>query len=201
MSIFMNAAFSAWNYDVTVLELLAVITALIGIGLAIRGTRWAWPFYFLSSALYAWLLWEYALYGTAALQLVFLAAAIWGWFGWGPKSIVPSTVSNRTRLILLIGSLAAWLALVPVLAAIGDPAPWPDTFVFVGSVVAQVLMVREYAESWVLWIVVNVVGAVLYATQNLWFTSLFYAVLIIMAVIGLRSWLAKRAPRVTSVSA
>lgn len=55
-------------------------------------------------------------------------------------------------------------------------------------------MVREYAESWVLWIIVNIVGAALYATQNLWFTSMFYAVLIVMAVIGLRSWLAKRAP-------
>ena len=187
-------AFVAWGYEVTFLELGAVITAFLGIGLAIRGTRWAWPFYFLSSLLYGWLLWEFALYGTAALQLVFMASAIWGWFGWGPKGIAPTTLSPRSRLIIVAGGAVAWLALVPVLAAIGDPAPWPDTFVFVFSVIAQVLMVREFAEAWLMWSVVNVVGVALYATQSLWFTSLFYAVLIIMAIVGWRSWQARRAP-------
>jgi nicotinamide riboside transporter PnuC len=36
--------------------------------------------------------------------------------------------------------------------------------------------------------VVNTVGAVLYASQGLYFTSLFYAVLIGMAVAGWRAW-------------
>lgn len=185
-------AFEVWAYEVTYLELGAVIAAFLGIGLAIRGTRWAWPFYFLSSLLYGWLLWEFALYGTAALQIVFMAAAIWGWFGWGAKGISPTLLSKRTRVVLVAGAAIAWLALVPMLTAMGSAAPWPDTFVFVFSVVAQVLMVREFAEAWLLWIVVNVVGTVLYATQGLWFTALFYAVLIVMAGLGWRSWQARR---------
>jgi hypothetical protein len=35
---------------------------------------------------------------------------------------------------------------------------------------------------------VNTVGTVLYASQGLYFTSLFYAVLIGMAITGWRAW-------------
>ena len=49
-------------------------------------------------------------------------------------------------------------------------------------------MVFEKVEAWPAWIVVNVVGTVLYATQGLYFTSLFYAALILMAITGWRAW-------------
>jgi nicotinamide riboside transporter PnuC len=50
--------------------------------------------------------------------------------------------------------------------------------------------------------VVNTVGAVLYASQGLHFTSLFYAVLIGMAVTGWRAWSARAAaPDMTSPAA
>ena len=39
-----------------------------------------------------------------------------------------------------------------------------------------------------MWVLVNVVGTALYASQGLYFTSLFYAVLVVMAVIGWRAW-------------
>ena len=39
----------------------------------------------------------------------------------------------------------------------------------------------------------NTVGAVLYASQGLYFTALFYAVLIVMAVAGWRAWSARAA--------
>ena len=45
---------------------------------ASRGTRWAWPLYFLSSLLYGWLFTEVDLFASAATQLIFMAAAIWG---------------------------------------------------------------------------------------------------------------------------
>jgi nicotinamide mononucleotide transporter len=58
----------------------------------------------------------------------------------------------------------------------------------VGSLGAQLLMVLQKTETWPMWIVVNVVGAALYASQGLYFTALFYAVLIAMAVTGWRAW-------------
>jgi len=53
--------------------------------------------------------------------------------------------------------------------------------------------VQQKMEAWPVWIAVNTVGAVLYASQGLYFTSLFYAVLIGMAVVGWREWSARAA--------
>ncbi len=189
----MTVLFSAWGYDVTLLELASVLLALLAIGLGIKGTRWTWPFYFLSGLLYGWLFIEFDLYASAAMQLIFMGAAIWGWFTWGREGVrVPGQLSGRQRLLGAAGVVILWLALAPVLQAIGGAATWGDAFMFVGSLAAQLLMVFEKVEAWPSWIVVNVVGTALYATQGLYFTSLFYAVLIGMALVGWREWHGRR---------
>ena len=73
----MTVLFTLWGYDVTAIEFASVVTAFLAIGLGIRGTRWTWPFYFLSSLLYGWLFVRYHLFASAAMQLIFMAAAIW----------------------------------------------------------------------------------------------------------------------------
>jgi nicotinamide mononucleotide transporter len=49
-------------------------------------------------------------------------------------------------------------------------------------------MVFQKVEAWPVWAAVNIVGAALYASQGLYFTSLFYSVLIAMSVTGWRTW-------------
>jgi hypothetical protein len=87
----------------------------------------------------------------------------------------------------------------PLLQRIGGVATWGDAFMLVGSIAGQLLMVLQKIEAWPVWIVVNTVGAVLYASQGLYFTSLFYAVLILMAVAGWRAW-SSRSPATTVAS-
>jgi len=185
----MTVLFTAWDYDVTLLEIASVILALIAIGLGIKGTRWTWPLYFLSGLLYGWLFIEYDLYASAAMQVIFMVAAVWGWFTWGREGVrVPGSLPNQWRLGGVLGVLVLWAILAPLLQAIGGVATWGDAFMFVGSLAAQLLMVLEKVEAWPMWIAVNVVGTLLYASQGLYFTSLFYAVLIVMAITGWRAW-------------
>ena len=185
----MTVLFTAWGYDVTLLEFASVILAFVGVGLGIRGTRWAWPFYLLSGLLYGWLFVEFDLFASAAMQLIFMVAAIWGWFTWGREGVrVPGRLTGKQRGLGVAGVLVLWVLLAPLLQSIGGVATWADAFMFVGSLGAQLLMVFEKVEAWPAWIVVNVVGTVLYATQGLYFTSLFYAALILMAITGWRAW-------------
>jgi len=185
----MNVLFTAWDYQVTYLEAAAVVVALIGVALAIKGTRWAWPFYLVSGVLYGLLFIQVDLIASAALQLVFIVAAVWGWFDWGTTGVVRSkTLSSRFRLIGAFALIVAWVALAPLLQLIGGVATWLDAFVFVGSLAAQVLMVLGYLEAWPMWVIVNIVGVVHYAQQALWFTALFYFVLLLMAIWGWRAW-------------
>lgn len=185
----MSVLFTAWGYEVTALEAVAVVVALIGVGLGIKGTRWTWPFYFLGSVLYAWLFVGYDLYASAAMQGIFMVAAVWGWFNWGAEGVrQPGRLTNRQRLIVGALVVVAWAALAPLLQAIGGAASWADAFMLVGSLAAQLLMVLEKVEAWPAWLIVNTVGTALYLSQGLYFTSIFYAILLGMAVVGWRSW-------------
>ncbi|MDQ1294249.1 MAG: nicotinamide mononucleotide transporter [Actinomycetota bacterium] len=193
----MAVLFSVWGYAVTVVELCAVITSVLAIGLGIRGTRWTWPPYFLASLLYGWLFVGFNLFASAAMQLIFMAAAIWGWFSWGHDGVrSPGRLNPALRVGGAVAVLALWALLAPLLQKIGGAATWGDAFMLVGSLAGQLLMVRQKVETWPTWIAVNTVGAVLYATQGLYFTSLFYAVLILMAITGWRAWSSRTSDRV-----
>lgn len=188
----MTVLFTAWGYDVTLLEAASVVFAIIGIALGIRGTRWTWPFYFLGSFLYAWLFIEFDLFASAAMQLIFMSAAVWGWFTWGQEGVRrPGRLTGGQRVAMVAAVLILWVLLAPLLQAIGGAATWGDAFMLVGSLAAQLLMVFEKIEAWPSWVIVNVVGTVFYATQGLYFTSLFYAVLIVMAFTGWQAWNAR----------
>ncbi len=185
----MSVLFTLWGYEVTVIECLSVILAVLAVGLSISGTRWAWPFYFLSSLLYGWLFVQFDLFASAAMQLIFMVAAIWGWFSWGREGVgVPGRLSVARRVGGVVGCLLLWSLVAPLLRTAGGAASLGDAFMVVGSLAAQLLMVQQKVETWSVWIAVNTVGAVLYASQGLYLTSMFYTVLILMAVTGWRAW-------------
>jgi nicotinamide mononucleotide transporter len=118
-----------------------------------------------------------------------MAAAVWGWFSWGTEGArTPGRLTAAMRMLGTVAVLVLWVLAVPLLQSIGGAATWGDAFMLVGSLAAQVLMVFQKTETWPVWIAVNTIGTVLYASQGLYFTSLFYAVLILMAIAGWRAW-------------
>jgi len=195
----MTVLFTVWGYNVTVIEFVSVISALLAIGLCINGTRWAWPLYFLSSLLYGWLFLEVDLFASAATQLIFMAAAVWGWFSWGQDGVrMPGRLTPAIRLGGAVGVLVLWVPVALLLQSVHDASPRWDAVMLVGSLAGQLLMVWQKTEAWPVWIAVNAVGAVLYTSQSLYFTALFYSVLIVMAVAGWRTWSTRADDDVTS---
>ena len=180
--------FTAWGYEVSYLEFVASIASFIGVGLGITGKRITWPWWALSSALYGVFFLQYELYASAALQIIFIAAAIVGWFGWEPTGAKPGPLKNKNRLYTLAAIVVATLILGPVLKSIGAASTYVDAILFFGSLTAQILMVYEKYDSWPLWLVVDLGYVVLFATQGLLFTTLLYVALTVMAAVGWRAW-------------
>jgi nicotinamide mononucleotide transporter len=178
--------FTVLGYQVTLLELTAVIASATGVWLGTTGKRIMWPWYGVSGVLYGWLFFNYELYASASLQLVFIAAAIWGWFGWGPQGASSRNLSWALRASVLSVGTVIWLLITPFLVSLGAAAALPDAFGLVFSVIAQVLMVLQFRENWVVWFVVNIVYVALFWSQDLKFTSLLY---VVFAAIALRGWI------------
>jgi nicotinamide mononucleotide transporter len=180
--------FTAWGYDVLILELVAAITSFIGVWLGTTGKRITWPWWALSSALYGVFFYQVEYYASAVLQIVFIVAALYGWKDWAPTGAVAGNLTVRNRTYIAIGTFLSVAALSPLLSNIGAAATWSDAFVLIGSLVAQVMMVYQKYESWVVWIVVDIVAAIQYAVYGIYFTALLYVMFTVVAVIGWKRW-------------
>jgi len=184
----MFTIFTAWGYEVSALELSAVITSFTAVLLGARGVRMTWPWYLISASLYALFFYQVDLIASALLQFVFIAAAIWGWLGWKKSGVLPRYMNNKERLIWLSALITSWLITAPALENIGAAATLPDSFLLISSTLAQAAMVLQRNETWIAWIVIDIFGTYHYANQGYWFTALLYGVFTIIAFFGLKRW-------------
>lgn len=188
-------AFTLWGAPTTWLEIVAVVVALAMVGCNIREIHWGWPLAMLSSLMYLALFWRSRLYGDAALQVMFIVVAGWGWRQWlrgvpaGDGALHVSRLSPRGRWQAVLVCAALWPACGLFLQAFTDTdVPWWDAFPTAVSIVGQYLLGRKYIENWLAWIAVNVVAVGLFAYKGLWLTVGLYAVFIALSVIGWRAW-------------
>ena len=187
----MTTLFTAWDYKMSLLETLAFLTSALGVGLSIFGPRSTWPWWNISSLLYGFFFLEFKLYASAALQIIFIAGGFWGWFGWGKEGAIPGKLTRKALAITGLSYLIAWFALNPLLIRMGAAATLTDSFCFVGSCIAQYLMVKEKFEAWPLWFVVDSVYTYQYFHVKAYLTGILYVIFVLMAVAGWKRWLEK----------
>ena len=170
------------------LEIFAATVSFIAVSLGVTGKRITWPFWVVGSALYGIFFFQSDYFASAVLQIVFIAAAIAGWFGWGKKGAVPGRIKNTYRiyLLLIIGVLT--LILGPLLDRIGAAATYADAVLLFASITAQMLMVYQKYEAWPMWLVINIGYTALFYSQELFLTSTLYLVFTVVAAVGWRQW-------------
>jgi nicotinamide mononucleotide transporter len=180
--------FTAWNYQVTLLEFAAATTSLIAVYLGTTGRKVMWPWWIVSSALYGiWFL-DAKYYASFATQLIFISFGVWGCVAWKRTGAEPATLSLKGRVISIVAFALCWIAFAPYLQSIGAVAIWSDTFGLLGSLVAQVIMVKEKWENWVLWFAVDIVLTIQYFRGESYFTSLVYLIFTGIAILGWVRW-------------
>jgi nicotinamide mononucleotide transporter len=190
----MNDSILLLGLTTTPLELVSFVLSVITVLLNIRQNHWAWLFSIVSSATYAAVFFDARIYGDAALQGVFIAVSVWGWYQWLHGS------ARHDALHITRSSAAGWRygllawALGFVLLAwflktyTGTDVPRIDGFLTAGSLLGQVLLSRKKVENWIVWIAVDVLYVGLYVYKGLMLTAVLYGVFVIMAVAGWRAW-------------
>jgi nicotinamide mononucleotide transporter len=192
------SAFVVGGSPVTWLELVAFALSIAMVVCNIRVDPTGWPLAIASSLLYMLLFWNSRLYGDATLQVFFAAVAAWGWWQWlrgtdeHGRALQVRSLGAKGRTSVLVAIAMAWPATALFLRRFTDTdVPWWDAFPTAASLVGQWLLGRKYVENWPVWIVVDVVGAALFAYKGLWLTTLLYLVFVAMAALGWRRWRAK----------
>lgn len=190
----MSDTLTLFGLATTPLELISFLLAATTVLLTIRQNHWAWLFTILSSATYAVVFFDVRLYGDMSLQFVFIATAFWGWYQWlrGGEQHGVLAVSSLSRTGVVLAG-AAWLAGFAALALFLDhytntDVPYADGFLTAGSLLGQVLLARKKLQNWHVWIAVDVLYVALYIHKHLMLTAVLYAVFVVLAAQGLRTW-------------
>ena len=189
----MNESLAFAGFSTTPLELISFVLAVITVLLNIRQNHWAWLFAIVSSATYGIVFFDARLYGDAGLQLVFIAASVWGWYQWlggaRPERLVVTRLDRNGVLRAVAGWLGGFVLLAYFLRTYTNTdVPHIDGFLTAGSIVGQLLLSRKKLENWHVWIIVDVLYVGLYVYKGLMLTAILYAIFCVMAVIGLRAW-------------
>ena len=189
----MNDTLAAFGFSTTPLELVSFALAVTTVLLNIRQNHWAWLFSIASSSTYAVVFFDARLYGDSGLQLVFIAASIWGWSQWLRGAGETKLVVTRLQRAGWAASIAAWGAGFLLLSwylktYTNTDVPHIDGFLTAGSLVGQFLLARKKVENWHVWIIVDVLYVGLYIFKDLHVTAVLYAVFVVLAARGLRAW-------------
>jgi len=189
----MNETLAVLGFSTTPLELVSFALAVTTVLLNVRQNHWAWLFSITSSATYAVVFFDARLYGDSGLQLVFIAASVWGWYQWLRGAGETRLVVTRLGAAGWAWAVAAWglgfLALSWFLKNYTNTdVPHIDGFFTAGSLVGQLLLARKKVENWTVWIVVDVLYVGLYLYKDLHVTAVLYAVFVLLAARGLRAW-------------
>jgi nicotinamide mononucleotide transporter len=176
------------------LEIAAVLTSVIGIWLTTRRKLSSWPVILVSCVLYALVFRREKLYSDMMLQFVYIAFAIYGWWHWwrGVKeegTVRVERLSGRGLVAGLVVGAAGSVLLGFLMARYTDAAlPYIDAVLTSFSLVAQWWSTRKHIANWWLWIVVDALEIGVFLYKRLYLTSVLFAFLIFLAVLGLRAW-------------
>jgi nicotinamide mononucleotide transporter len=73
-----------------------------------------------------------------------------------------------------------------------EAIPWADAFASAAAFTAMWLMTKKKVESWYWWIATNIASIPLYFVKHYVFTSVYYLILLVMAVFGLLEWIRRQ---------
>jgi nicotinamide mononucleotide transporter len=129
----------------------------------------------------------------AALQLVYVGLAVYGWIAWQREPAADFTPVPpwplATHLIALAAIAAATAATVPLVGRYaGDSAPVADALGTWASLLATWLLARRHREAWLWWIAIDLGLAGLFLRQELPGTAALYLGFAVLAGVGWRSW-------------
>jgi nicotinamide mononucleotide transporter len=178
----------------TLAEGLALVFNLAYVVLAIVQSVWCWPAGLIGAGLTLVVFFDARLYAATALQVVYVGLMVYGWQTWrrggeegGELAVSPTP--PRWGLALAAAGLAGAAALGGILAQNTDAAlPFWDAGATSFSLVAQFMTTRKWLESWLVWILVDVVYVGMLLTQQLSLMAVLYLAYLALAGVGFVQW-------------
>ncbi|NLA64135.1 MAG: nicotinamide mononucleotide transporter [Bacteroidales bacterium] len=184
-----------------IIEIVAVVFGVLSVWYAHKENIWVFPLGIINVLIYIYICISTQLYANAGINVVYFLTNVYGWYNWSrtnndQESLQISRNTNKQNALWLLFAAVLYGVTVWILrtANQNDPIylnsilPWIEGMNTSFFLCATVLMTVKKIENWWFWNAGNVISIPVYFSQGLYFTSLQYAIFLVIAIMGLRGW-------------
>ena len=182
------------NTDIS-LEIIAVFFGFLSVWFSKNNNILVFPTGMINTSIFVYLLLKWSLLGDMIINAYYFIMSIYGWYFWlkGTNNTVTpiSKVSNKDIriVILLFISSSVFVSLVYSFFDKWETiVSYIDILTTAIFFAAMWLMAKRKVESWIFWIVGNIISVPLYLHKGLAFTSIQYFIFTVIAIAGYIKW-------------
>lgn len=175
---------------INIYETLAVYFSFWCTWLCTRQVRFNYILAVFSTALLSFTFWQAQLYGSMALNLYLIPTVIYGWFIWGKDTTTKPVEHVKLPMlsVYLLFTGLTWLGAYLIITRFGGQMVALDGWLLVDTVLAQYLLDRKKIETWLIWMLVNIVSVYVYFESGLYLLAAQFAFFLLNAVYAWFQW-------------
>jgi len=185
--------------NATWLEYIAVFSGIVSVWFSRKEDILVYPAGLINTTVYIYLSIKGSLFGEASVNLYYTIMSFYGWVLWSRRNvqkehIVQVTYSDKQWWLYQLSFFASFYIVIFILLTYlkrdfaPNAIPWGDAFASATAFTGMWLMTKKKVESWYWWIATNIASIPLYFAKQYVFTSVYYLILLVMAVFGLIEW-------------
>ena len=193
---FLFSQYSSYSPSFIYLELFAVIMNITSVVYAKRNNILVYPTGLIGTGIFVFILLNFSLLGDTIINAYFFSMSIYGWYFWSRKKdeVFINQVSTINRNEIKYLFILAFSSLISIYFVYDYFDKWNNWTAYVDNIttaiffVAMWLMARRKIESWIFWIIGDLITVPLYFYKGLTISSIQYIIFLILAVLGYISW-------------
>jgi len=193
---FLFSQYSSYSPSFIYLELFAVIMNITSVFYAKRNNILVYPTGLIGTGIFVYILLNFSLLGDTIINAYFFSMSIYGWYFWSRKKdeVFVNQVSTINRNEIKYLFILAISSLIFIYFVYDYFDKWNNWTAYVDNIttaiffVAMWLMARRKIESWIFWIIGDLITVPLYFYKGLTISSIQYIIFLILAVLGYISW-------------
>ena len=177
------------------LEILAVIFGFLSVWFSKNNNVLVFPTGLVNTSIFVYLLFKWELLGDMIINAYYFIVSIYGWYYWTRKNneeytpITKIDISEK-KFISLIAILSCLF--VSLMYSYFDK--WNGLVSYIDILTTSIffvgmwLMAKRKIESWIYWIIGDIISVPLYLYKGLAFTSFQYFIFTFIAIAGYYKW-------------
>ena len=177
------------------LEIFAVIFGFLSVWFSKNNNVLVFPTGLVNTSIFVYLLFKWELLGDMVINAYYFVVSIYGWYYWTRKNnneytpITKLNISDK-KIMLLIAFLSCLF--VSLMYTYFDK--WSGIVSYVDILTTSIffvgmwLMAKRKIESWIYWIIGDIISVPLYLYKGLAFTSFQYFIFTFIAIAGYYKW-------------